>query len=89
MNPKAGCAGSVLNLLQMKEFNHQAELETGILEEECSESDETVFQRTRDKKRHAQKRITFENCVAMTVSGYSFYVHCASNAGPYRRYPGS
>ena len=23
MNPKAGCAGSILNLLQMKEFNHQ------------------------------------------------------------------
>ncbi len=34
MNPKAGCAGSILNLLQMKEFNHQAELVTGVLEEE-------------------------------------------------------
>ena len=37
MNPKAGCAGSILNLLQMKEFNHQAELTTGVLEEECSQ----------------------------------------------------
>ena len=37
MNPKAGCAGSILNLLQMKEFNHQAELQTGILGEECSQ----------------------------------------------------
>ena len=36
MNPKAGCAGSILNLLQMPEFNHQVELETGVLEEECS-----------------------------------------------------
>lgn len=36
MNPKAGCAGSVLNLLQVKEFNHQVEFETGVLEEECS-----------------------------------------------------
>jgi tRNA(adenine34) deaminase len=36
MNPKAGCAGSILNLLQMKEFNHQVELTTGILEEECT-----------------------------------------------------
>ena len=26
MNPKAGCAGSILNLLDMKEFNHQVEL---------------------------------------------------------------
>lgn len=36
MNPKAGCAGSVLNLLQMQEFNHQVELEVGICGEECS-----------------------------------------------------
>lgn len=36
MNPKAGCAGSVLNLLQMSAFNHQTELERGVLEEECS-----------------------------------------------------
>lgn len=33
MNPKAGCAGSILNLLDMKEFNHQVELTTGVLEE--------------------------------------------------------
>lgn len=36
MNPKAGCAGSILDLLHVKEFNHQCEVETGILEEECS-----------------------------------------------------
>ena len=36
MNPKAGCAGSILNLLDMKEFNHQVELTTGVLEEQCS-----------------------------------------------------
>lgn len=36
-NPKAGCAGSVLNLLQIKEFNHQAEITDGVLEEECAE----------------------------------------------------
>lgn len=36
MNPKAGCAGSILNLLQMPEFNHQAEITRGVLEEECS-----------------------------------------------------
>lgn len=35
-NPKAGCAGSVLNLLQVKEFNHQVELTEGVLQEECS-----------------------------------------------------
>ena len=36
MNTKAGCAGSVLNLLQMQEFNHQVEIEQGVLQEECS-----------------------------------------------------
>ena len=36
MNPKAGCGGSILNLLQMKEFNHQVEVTRGVLEEECS-----------------------------------------------------
>ncbi len=36
MNPKAGCGGSILNLLEMPEFNHQAQVVRGILEEECS-----------------------------------------------------
>ena len=36
MNPKAGCAGSVLNLLQMQQFNHQVEITRGVLEETCS-----------------------------------------------------
>lgn len=36
MNPKAGCAGSILNLLEMPEFNHQVQVERGVLEEKCS-----------------------------------------------------
>lgn len=36
MNPKAGCAGSILNMLQEPRFNHQAEISTGICKEECS-----------------------------------------------------
>ena len=36
MNPKAGCAGSIVNLLQERRFNHQVEIERGVLEEECS-----------------------------------------------------
>lgn len=35
MNPKAGCAGSILNLLEMSAFNHQVQVERGVLEEEC------------------------------------------------------
>ena len=36
MNPKAGFAGSILNILDMPEFNHQVEATKGVLEEECS-----------------------------------------------------
>lgn len=36
MNPKAGCGGSVLNVLQMPDFNHQADVTRGILQDECS-----------------------------------------------------
>ena len=36
MNPKAGCAGSILNLFKVKEFNHQVEAVYGVCEEECA-----------------------------------------------------
>ena len=51
MNPKAGCGGSVLNLLQMEEFNHQVELETGILETECSDLMKRFFKELRERKK--------------------------------------
>ena len=51
MNPKAGCAGSVLNLLQMAEFNHQVEIEKGVLEEECSAMLSNFFRELRQKKK--------------------------------------
>jgi len=51
MNPKAGCAGSILNLLQMEEFNHQVELEVGVLGEECSLLMKNFFKELREKKR--------------------------------------
>ena len=50
-NKKAGCAGSILNLLQMKEFNHQVELASGVLEEECSEMMKQFFREMRKKKK--------------------------------------
>lgn len=51
MNPKAGCAGSILNLLQMAAFNHQVEIERGLLEEECSTMLSTFFRDLREKKK--------------------------------------
>ncbi|MCD7762907.1 MAG: tRNA adenosine(34) deaminase TadA [Lachnospiraceae bacterium] len=51
MNPKAGCAGSILNLLDMKEFNHQVIMEHGILEEECSTMLSGFFRELRESRR--------------------------------------
>ena len=50
-NPKAGCAGSVLNLLQVPAFNHQVEITDGILEEECRERMQSFFRELRSKKK--------------------------------------
>ena len=51
MNPKAGCAGSVMNLLQVAQFNHQVEITRGALEEECSSMLSEFFRRLRSSKR--------------------------------------
>ena len=52
MNQKAGCAGSVLNLLQMQQFNHQVEITYGVLEEDCSKMLSQFFRELREKKKH-------------------------------------
>jgi tRNA(adenine34) deaminase len=51
MNPKAGCAGSVLNLLEMDGFNHKVKVRRGILEEECSEMLKSFFKDLREQKK--------------------------------------
>lgn len=51
MNPKAGCGGSVINLLQMPQFNHQVEVERGVLEDSCSEMLSSFFKVLREKKK--------------------------------------
>ena len=53
MNAKAGCAGSVLNLLQMQQFNHQVEITQGVLEEECSRMLSSFFRELRERKKQA------------------------------------
>ena len=51
MNPKAGCAGSVLNILEMEGFNHQVQVTRGVLKEECSQMLSAFFQELREKKK--------------------------------------
>ena len=55
MNPKAGCAGSVLNVLQTEGFNHQVTLETGVLGAECSEMLSSFFNELRKLKKARKK----------------------------------
>lgn len=51
MNKKSGCAGSIINLLQMKEFNHQVEIEKGVCEQECSSLLTEFFKEIRESKK--------------------------------------
>lgn len=54
MNPKAGCAGSVLNILEMDGFNHKVQVTRGVLEEECSQMMSQFFRELREKKKAAR-----------------------------------
>lgn len=54
MNPKAGCGGSILNILEMPQFNHQAAVTRGVLEQECSDLLKRFFTELRQRNR-AQK----------------------------------
>lgn len=55
MNPKAGCAGSIINLLQMHQFNHQVEIEKGILEKECTSLLTSFFKELREIKKQKKE----------------------------------
>ncbi len=51
MNKKAGSCGSVINLLQMQQFNHQVEVVSGVCEEECSSMLSQFFRELRERKK--------------------------------------
>ena len=55
MNPKAGCAGSVLNLLQMEGFNHRVKITQGVMQEECSALLSDFFRALREQKKTGVK----------------------------------
>ena len=55
MNPKAGCAGSILNILEMPEFNHQVQVTRGVMEQECSDMLTQFFKELRVRVREERK----------------------------------
>ena len=56
MNPKAGCAGSIINLLQMQQFNHQVQTDIGVCEEECRTMLSDFFRELRKKNKKRKDR---------------------------------
>ena len=58
MDPKAGACGSVLNIVQEDRFNHSLVVETGILEDECSQILKDFFVKLRkDRKKNRRSKI--------------------------------
>jgi tRNA(adenine34) deaminase len=58
MNSKAGCAGSIINLLEMPQFNHQVKVTRGVCEEECSNMLSSFFTKLREKKKAEKTCLT-------------------------------
>ncbi|HAQ08350.1 MAG TPA: tRNA-specific adenosine deaminase [Bacillus bacterium] len=55
-DPKGGCAGTFMNILQDDRFNHQSEVEAGVLEEECGALLSEFFKDLREKKKLKKKQ---------------------------------
>lgn len=49
-DPKAGCAGTLMNLLEEPRFNHRTEVIQGVLQEECAELLTSFFRRLRQQR---------------------------------------
>lgn len=60
MNAKAGCAGSVYNLLQEPKFNHQVEVIYDVLREECTQMLTSFFIQLRQKHKEAKQKAAAE-----------------------------
>ena len=50
-NPKAGCAGSVIDVLNEPKLNHQVDVTEGVLKEECAAIMKEFFKRFRKKEK--------------------------------------
>ncbi|WP_442597311.1 tRNA adenosine(34) deaminase TadA [Neobacillus sp. D3-1R] len=59
-DPKGGCAGTLMNLLQDDRFNHKSEITSGVLEEECSSLLSAFFRGIRERKKQEKLRKTAE-----------------------------
>ena len=60
MNAKAGCAGSVINILQMEGFNHRVDITKGVMMEECRDMMQEFFRQLRQDKAKNKTQIKEE-----------------------------
>lgn len=56
VDPKGGCVGTFMNLLQDERFNHQSEIVSGVLEKQCGQLLSSFFQEVRKRKKEEKKR---------------------------------
>ena len=68
MNPKAGCGGSILNILEDERFNHQVKVTRGVLEEECSSMLKEFFKGLRVRVKMEKKLRAAATAMAETES---------------------
>ena len=55
-DPKGGCAGTFMNFLQDERFNHQSEVISGVLEDDCGRLLTDFFPRSYEKEKKEEKR---------------------------------
>jgi len=73
MNPKAGCAGSLINIFEVPGFNHYVELHYGILQDRCSQILKDFFKEMR-------ARVRAEKAEAASVNDGSTVPDCCAEA---------
>ena len=55
-DPKGGCAGTFMNLLQDERFNHQSKVTSGVMETECGQLLSDFFRQLRERRKLAKKQ---------------------------------
>jgi tRNA(adenine34) deaminase len=55
VDPKAGCAGTLMNLLDDERFNHQTAVITGVLQGECAALLSGFFRNLREKRKREKE----------------------------------
>lgn len=61
-DPKGGCAGTLMNLLEDSRFNHQCEVTTGVLAEECGQLLSDFFRKLRERNKQKKQRGNETTC---------------------------